>query len=257
MILNATVSVVDAAEVLGASEADVRAELHRGSLAGSHIGGSPRIGWRSLAAALECRFAAQPETLAGALLRLSTIRAGVSDYVASYEEPLDGGASTVESASGCSPDGAYRLALLAEAARAAGGGDKLSGARFDAWTLRQGLVLTAAALIGEYGSWNAAKRAAGVACRDARRRRAATNTELVQHLRAAAAQPRRSRLTMAQFDSYCAENGADADAGLVASRFGSWNRGKALAGVAQRPRGYQREIGLADPSGDPNRPSEG
>jgi len=118
------------------------------------------------------------------------------------------------------------------------------------------VTLTAAALGGEYKGWNAAKRAAGISSRDRRQARPVTNDELLEHLRTAALGCADKRLTMLRFDAFCTASAIDADASLVASRFGSWNRAKTAAGLSNRRPGYQREIGPADPYGDPNRPRE-
>jgi hypothetical protein len=258
MVLDATLSATQAALLLATSVADVRGRIRAGELACVELGGT-RIGWRSVATALARQHTERPDLLQASLESLLAIRAGsppidaaTPDSHASRTSPQVGPEPTEEAASRA----AERLGLLREAARGVGGGEHLSGAGFNAWAARHGVTLTAAALGGEYKGWNAAKRAAGIPSRDRRHARPVTNDELLDHLRTAALSCAGKRLTMLQFNDFCTASAIDADAYLVASRFGNWNRAKAAAGLALRGRGYQREIGPADPYGDPNRPTE-
>lgn len=257
MVLNATLTSEEAAWLLGTSLADVDVRIRTGELTCSSLG-TVRVGWRSLAAALDRDLAQNAELLSKRLQALQTLRAGGDHTVEATSSSSSVGESTARPEHPDSPavsDTGERLALLREAGRTVGGGKHLSCKAFDEWARRSGLALTAAALVGQYGGWNAAKRAAGIAVRERRVRRTATNDELLTHLRAAADDRGDDLLTMAEFDAFCVASAIDADALLVASRFGSWNRAKVAVGLTPRGPGHRREIGPTDPYRDPNRPT--
>jgi hypothetical protein len=258
MVLNATLTSEEAAWLLGTSLADVDVRVRTGELTCTRLG-TVRVGWRSLAAALDRDLAQDADIRSKRLHALQTLRAGGDHTVEATASSSAVGGSAARPEHTDSPavsETGERLALLREAARTVGGGQLLSCQSFDQWAARSGLALTAAALVSQYGGWNAAKRAAGIAVRERRVRRSATNDELLTHLRAAADDRGDELLTMAEFDAFCVASAIDADAVLVTSRFGTWNRAKAEVGLTPRGRGYQREIGPADPYGDPNRPTE-
>ena len=248
-VLDATVSLADAASLLELSEAEAAEHIRRGRLATAPWGAGQRVGWRSLARLLDSQLEGSPDRLALVLRQLQSIRAGSPGSTLGQ---LPDAATPAESAR----DRRWRLALLREAGRGADGGRGLSCAAFDAWAERNGVHLTAAALTGEFGGWNAAKREAGLAIRDPRPRRSISDAELGEHLRVAASGSAGGMLTMAEFNAYCKHGEVDADAALVASRLGSWNRAKKAAGLPTRKRGHQQEIGPTDPYPDPNRPAE-
>jgi hypothetical protein len=258
MILNATLSSEEAAWLLGSSTADTDARVRTGELACTTLGAA-RIGWRSLVAALGQDFAHDPELRRKKLFALQTLRAGGDPTVEAA--PADTSVDESGTRSGHSNSSAVseigeRPALLREAARSVGGGEHLSCKAFDQWAARNELALTASAFVGQYGSWNASKRAAGIAVREPRHQRTATNDELLGCLRAAADERGDKRVTMVEFDAFCVSSGIDADALLVASRFGSWNRAKVAVSLTPRGRGHQRDMGPTDPYRDPNQPAE-
>ena len=257
MVLNATLTLEEAAWLLGTSTSDVDRRAQTGELAYAGLG-SVRVGWRSLAAALDRDLVDDAQLRSERLQALQTLRGGGDPTVEATAAGSPAGGSAAYPGLADSPRASEigeRLALLREAGRTVGGGEHLSCKTFDQWAARNGLALTAAALVGQYGGWNAAKRSAGIAVRDRREQRTATNDLLLAHLRAAAAAGGDERLTMVEFNAFCVASGIDADALLVASRFGSWNRAKTAAGLSPRSRGYQREIGPTDPYRDPNRPT--
>jgi len=257
MVLNATLTPEEAAWLLGTSTADVEVLIRTGELTCTSLG-TVRVGWRSLAAAIDRDLVDDAQLRAERLQALQTLRAGGDPTVEATSASNSVGGSAAHSGLADSPavsEIGERLALLREAGHTVGGGEHLSCKAFDQWAARSGLALTAAALVAQYGGWNAAKRAAGIAVRGQRVRRTATNEDLLGHLRAAAEACGDKRLTMVEFDAFCVSSAIDADAGLVASRFGSWNRAKAAAGLAQRGRGYQQEISPTDLYRDLNRPA--
>ena len=254
MILAATCSIEETAALLALPRDAVREAVRGGVLQASPLGdGCSRIGWRSIAAELERLHAEAPALLQAALADLRDLRAARLAVSRAGDPPrllrLDAPIADEPEQPPPLPADAERLALLREAARAAGGGEALSCAAFDRWATRNYLPVSAAAFCAAHGSWNAAKRAAGVAVRAPRRPVAVSNEQLLALLREAAARPGCEALTLAQFDAYCAEIGSVASAALVASRFRSWNAGKAAAGLQLRPRGYhghRRDIGAGN-----------
>jgi hypothetical protein len=243
MVLNATLTPEEAAWLLGTSTADVDVRIRTGELTCTRLG-TVRVGWRSLAAAIDRDLVDDAQLRAERLQALQTLRAGGDPTVEANASSSSVGGSAAHhehAASPTAPETGERLALLREAAHTVGGGQSLSCQAFDKWAARSGLALTAAALVGQYGGWNAAKRAAGVAVRERRVRRTATSEDLLAHLRAAADERGDELLTMAEFDAFCVASAIDADAALVTSRFGTWNRAKAAVGLTPRHRGYQQK----------------
>ena len=251
MVLDATLSIEDAAMLLATTVAEVRGLIEAGELVATQVGAGNRIGWRSLVAALEPRFVA--DELETTVRRLIELR-GAGSIIGGIEtdEPDDPRA--------CVPTGqAEDLAILAEAARTVGGGEHLSLAGFDRWTRRYEIALTAATLCKRYGGWNPAKRAAGLATRERAAAIKISNDELLSLLRIAALEPGCDALTMEQFNEYCAANDTPATAALVHNRFGGWNRGKIEAGLTKFAPNYQAQAvrqthigaGIAPPIPEP------
>lgn len=129
------------------------------------------------------------------------------------------------------------LALLQEAAALTSG--NLSRGRFESWATGRGIEITAALVIGRFGSWNVAKRIAGL---DVRRRRSQTMSDeaLLDLLREHVT--RTPAVTAADFNARCRMNGVDVRAADYASRFGSWNAAKVRVGGTPRRPGFQGPI---------------
>jgi len=136
-----------------------------------------------------------------------------------------------------------RLDLLRRAAAFYGDGRSLSGDMFNDWAKTEGIRITAAALIGEYGSWSAAKEKAGLPCR-ARVVHGLTKAELIDLL-SDAARDHGARLTLEQFNDWCEADCRQRLGGTVSYAFGSWNAAKREAGLVERRPGFQ---GRNDPS---------
>lgn len=138
------------------------------------------------------------------------------------------------------------VALLRDAAVAAGEGKKLSARFFDRWTSIEGIPCTSGAVVSAFGSWNAGKEAAGLATRRARPAVAETDLELLELMQQAAAALDAPALTIEQFDAWCGDQALTINAGIVIGRHGSWNAAKRRAGLELRPRGYRGHIGPTD-----------
>jgi len=142
------------------------------------------------------------------------------------------------------------LVLLREAAAAVGGGEHLSLRAFDNWAARMKVPVTGAAVIGAFGSWNAAKETVGLPVRAHGRRVDVSDDEVLERMRQAAEELSDRTLSADAFDEWCAENQLPLKASLVATRYGSWNAGKRAAGLIARPRGARGHNGPGDRNAD-------
>jgi len=129
MVLDATLSRNDTARLLRVSIADLAARVRAGELSCSELG-AVRIGWRSLAAALTRDFADSPGRLKRALSDLQAIRAGLTPAAPEMSDS-DPKSALTDVDPECSDSAAIaqtteRLALLLEAGRSVGGGERLS-----------------------------------------------------------------------------------------------------------------------------------
>ena len=110
------------------------------------------------------------------------------------------------------------------------GRPSLSMRAFEAWAVREGLAVTAADVAYEFGSWTAAKEAAGIPARVPPLKHRFTDEELLELLRAAASASAEG-LTVDEFDRYTSAAGLGRLGSMVVHRFQTWRLAKRAAGL--------------------------
>ena len=137
------------------------------------------------------------------------------------------------------------LDLVRRAAETVGRGEALTIAAFDRYATNRGLAVTGAGLRNRFGTFNAAKRRAGLATRE-RHRDGRSPQELLDLLIALSLDRDQTLLTQAYCDDWGKRHGAGALGSRLGSAFGCFNAAKAAAGLPARPRGFQASNGRTD-----------